>query len=167
MALKIGTIVLDSLAADPGSPADGEVWYNSTDGVGRIREDGVTGPLTGSTVGVEDRTATVNTTSTTDVAAGAGGGTDLSITPVAGTYFVFFSASVNNSAAAQDVFASIYVGGVQNAGSERRSDGSDIHPIASHAGVVVNGSQAIEVRWRVTGSTGSMYERTLMVLKVA
>ncbi len=40
--LRIDVLALDSLAADPSTPADGDVWFNSTDGVVRVRQGGAT-----------------------------------------------------------------------------------------------------------------------------
>lgn len=37
-----GGLVIPVVSADPGSPADGAIWYNSSDAVFRFREDGVT-----------------------------------------------------------------------------------------------------------------------------
>ncbi len=42
MSLKTEGVRLDELSADPGSPANGDVWLNSTDGVVRARVGGAT-----------------------------------------------------------------------------------------------------------------------------
>ena len=33
---------IEDLASDPGSPADGEIWYNTTSGDLKINDDGTT-----------------------------------------------------------------------------------------------------------------------------
>jgi len=45
MALQINGILLDSVTADPVSPTDGEIWYNSTLNRFRVRRNGVTESL--------------------------------------------------------------------------------------------------------------------------
>ena len=42
MALLIEGVIFDELTADPGSPVDGEVWYNTTDNRLKVRNAGVT-----------------------------------------------------------------------------------------------------------------------------
>lgn len=42
MPLKIDSVRLDQLAADPTSPIDGEIWYNATEDAAKRREDGAT-----------------------------------------------------------------------------------------------------------------------------
>ena len=42
MPLNLLSIKLDPLSADPVSPAEGEVWYNTTDGFLKIRNSGTT-----------------------------------------------------------------------------------------------------------------------------
>lgn len=41
MALKLNRLQLDQLSADPASPADGDLWYNSTANTFRGRVNGV------------------------------------------------------------------------------------------------------------------------------
>lgn len=43
-----GTLVIPVLAADPGDPDDGEIWYNSTSDTYKGRENGVTVTFTTS-----------------------------------------------------------------------------------------------------------------------
>lgn len=40
--MNVGYIQLGNLTADPASPQDGQMWYNSTLGKFRVRENGVT-----------------------------------------------------------------------------------------------------------------------------
>jgi hypothetical protein len=45
VALRIDTLELDVLTADPGAPVDGSIWYNSTANRFRIRRNGATESL--------------------------------------------------------------------------------------------------------------------------
>lgn len=111
----------------------------------------------------------ITTTSTTDVVL-----TGMTITPISGTYLVMFSTWLTASAASNVHTMSIYVNGVQNAGSIRAaipfSSASlaatqDI-PLSTNAIVTVNGSQAIDIRWRTSAGTATAHNGTLDILKV-
>lgn len=109
----------------------------------------------------------ITTTSGTDVLA-----TTMTITPASGTYLVWFSGSTDHSANSATIDLSIYSGGTIQASSERAfvrgaGQGNVTVSFACMAKVTVNGSQAIEGRWRTSTSTATMHERTLMILKVA
>lgn len=110
---------------------------------------------------------TITTTSTSDVLA-----TGMSVTPVAGTYLVLFSGSFGVSSGSGSVFASIYADGTQQASSERRlTNGGNMFtsarmPFTSQAIVTVNGSQAIQGRWRVSTATGTMLDRTITLIRI-
>lgn len=114
-------------------------------------------------------TADTTTTSTTDVLIGS-----MTLTPVAGDYLVFFSTTVDHSAQAVAVVISIYVGGVLKADSVRspvpRFNGigaNSLSPMASTNGwVTVNGSQAIEIRWKTASGTATAHQRALDILRV-
>jgi hypothetical protein len=109
-------------------------------------------------------TADATTTSASDV-----GLSGMSITPGAGDYLIWFSGSMEGSLATSTQYASIYVNGAQLAHTERRAftEGSipnTSFPVAAHAYVTgVGAGQAIEVRWRTTGGTATMHQRTLAV----
>jgi hypothetical protein len=45
VALRIDTLELDVLSADPGSPVDGNIWYNSTENRFKVRRNGATEAL--------------------------------------------------------------------------------------------------------------------------
>jgi hypothetical protein len=108
----------------------------------------------------------ITTTSTSDVLA-----TGMTLTPGAGTYMVWFSTSLDNTGANESTFVSIYSGGVQVAASERvrehnRQD--DRSGATAMARVTVDGTQDIEVRWRVTADTGVMGPgRSLSIIRVS
>jgi len=114
---------------------------------------------------IVEATGTITTTSTSDVLA-----TSMTITPAAGTYLAWFSGSVWNGTSAQSVLASIYKNTTQEAASERefatyRND--ERGGFSCMARITVNGTDSISGRWRTSGGTASMAERTLMLLKVA
>jgi len=95
----------------------------------------------------------------------------MTITPIAGTYFVWISTDQSNGSNNSSLVTSIFAGGVQVAESERVSDVKTTgrrREISSMARVTVNGSQAIEMRWRGNGTgTNEVRGRTMMILKVA
>ena len=118
---------------------------------------------------VKEATDTITTTSDTDVLAiSTTPANNLSITPGAGTFEVWFTGSYEVSNGAQTVFTSIYVNGVQKAASERRSKTGGGNPagFACMTVITVGAGLAIEGRWRVTGATGTMYQRTLLVRRI-
>ncbi len=108
----------------------------------------------------------ITSTSATDVLL-----TGMTITPIAGTYKVYVITTSNNSGNNTNFF-SIYKGGVQVANTEK--------PVARISNtfalvrlgyemiceVTVNGSEAIEIRWRRNAGTASCYSRELSILRV-
>lgn len=115
-------------------------------------------------------TGDITTSSVTDVVA-----TGMTLTPPAGTYLVWFSGvfSTENSNAEETLYASIYYNGTKVDSSESscltgKSNGN--MPFISIAKVTVNGSQAIEGKWRTTdgaGDTATMHQRNITALQVA
>lgn len=142
---------------------------NSTDGF--VATDVQTAIEEARTITQQEATATADTTttSTTDVLV-----TGMTLTPASGTYIVFFSAGVDHSNQSVAVVVSLYSGGVQKASSVRspipRFNGVGaitLTPIVAINGtVVVNGSQAIEIRWKTASGTATMHQRILNILKV-
>lgn len=114
-------------------------------------------------------TVDATTTSTTDVLM-----TSMTITPIAGKYFVAFSGCVDHSNQSVAVVGSIYSGGSRKADSERsvvpRFNGvgaNSLSPCMAINGVVtVNGSQAIEIRWKTASGTATVHTRTLDIVRV-
>jgi hypothetical protein len=108
----------------------------------------------------------ITTSSLTDIIA-----TSMTLTPIAGTYLVWFTGSVSHSANGGSIYTSIYYGVTQNAASERNynrgGNQSQTNGFACDALVTVNGSQAITGQWRTSGATATMYQRTLAILRVA
>lgn len=108
-------------------------------------------------------TATRTTTSTTDVLM-----TGMTVTPPAGTYLVWFSGSENGLAAT--ITFDIWSGGALVTSSERiyaSSNTTNRSPFCCVARVTVNGSQAIEGRWRTSTGTATCTRSSLAYLKVA
>lgn len=114
----------------------------------------------------QEATATVNdtTTSLTDTLLGS-----MTLTPAAGTYLVLFSTSaVNSGNGAERNYFSIYSGGTQVTGTERKAGvAGGMYSVVSTQGVVtVNGSQAVEIRWRVAGGTGTAAARKMILIRM-
>jgi hypothetical protein len=121
-------------------------------------------------IAVNVNTATT-TQSTPDIVAPG-----MTITPVAGTYRVWFSGSVQASGPLANVFLSIYAGGTKVDGSKRQWTQPGVGgvavigfaPFACCVDLTVNGSQAIEGRWSVdTGWTATMIERSLAIQRLS
>lgn len=111
------------------------------------------------------------TTSATDVAL-----TSMTLTPVAGTYFVFFDTSAQSTAGGNSITFSIYVGGTQVVASSRTiqfptatliNTGYPFHVASQVAQATVNGSQAISVEWHTNGGTATCLNRTLTIIRTA
>jgi hypothetical protein len=109
---------------------------------------------------------TVTTTSETYVAT-----PDMLITPGEGTYVALFSASAGANKNGVEVECAIYANGVLDSTSVRRVSGQadNIGNLLSIAEISVADGQDIEVRWFISnnagGGTGTMNERTLMLVK--
>lgn len=115
-------------------------------------------------------TSNATTTSTTDVLM-----TGMSVTPIAGTYLVIFSAVVQQAGAGQSVTCSIYSGGVQDTASIRDfapfdggtlSSGSASCCCATQGVYTVNGAQVIQIDWHVSGSTATVFQRNLTLVRI-
>lgn len=111
----------------------------------------------------------LTTTSTTDVLM-----TGITTTPVAGTYIVWFSNWLTHSNGNAIITQTMYVGGVAKADSIRASIPfvgalsavtQDI--TAAMQGVItVNGSQAVEIRWKTSTGTGTAHNGNLTLLRI-
>lgn len=129
----------------------------------------VTSGIPTSTV---NATANATTTSTTDVAM-----TTMTLTPVAGTYLVLFSGTFSGNQNNANITFSIYSGGTlvtgtpmvctpQIQGGVTPSLNMNM-PGSTSCYVTVNGSQAIEVRWKVSAGTGTVQTRILNIMRTA
>jgi hypothetical protein len=112
-------------------------------------------------------TGDTTTTSASDVLVNS-----MTITPASGNYLVWFTGSVDHSQNAASIDLSIYAGGTKDADSERSftrgaAQANVTTPFTCVGKVTVNGSQAIEGRWRTSEATATMHERNIAILKVA
>lgn len=120
----------------------------------------------------------VEATSNASAAAGTGADallTSMTLTPIAGTYYVSCSFDINSAVAGAAIQASIYVAGVQVADSQRKvvpfsggtlTSGSARAVLHTQALVTVTGSQAIEIRWSTSNTGPTAASRNLIALKV-
>lgn len=101
--------------------------------------------------------------------------TGMTVTPVAGTYLVWFSCDINSANAGAATSVSFYVGGSQKADSLRKvvpfcggtlTSGSARCGVALNGVITVNGSQAIEIRWSASSGTNTVAARTMNILRV-
>jgi len=167
-----GYLELDNgVSAAVSAANEGRIRYNAT--AQRIQISNNAGayvsiPTSGGdpTSQIIEANGNITTTSGTDVLA-----TSMTVTPASGTYLVWFTSSMGENAGNNNVFASVWSAGSQVTSSERQSTSDradDRNPFCATARVAVNGSQAIEGRWRTSGGTATMGpDRSLMILKVA
>ena len=114
-------------------------------------------------------TTTITTTSTSYVQMSG-----MSLTPGAGTYLVMFSTSVLPPEDFNQLI-SLYVAGSQVIHTERQaqtaiaahSDGPSGAGMSFQTIETLTGGQTLDVRWRVTGGTGTTYERTLTLVRIS
>jgi len=115
-------------------------------------------------------TSNATTTSTSDVLM-----TGMTVTPIAGTYLVLFSAVVQQNDAGNSATVSIYSAGVQDPASVRDFapfDGGTLSAVnascvcAIQGVYTVNGSQVIQVEWHVSAGTGTVFQRNLILIKI-
>lgn len=99
----------------------------------------------------------------------------MTITPIAGTYLALFTAYINQNGAGQSAQTSFYIGGTQDASSVvdpapfaggTLTTGSASVPFFNMGVYTVTGTQTIEVRWRVSGGTGTAQTRKLQLVRV-
>lgn len=104
------------------------------------------------------------TTSTTDTLI-----TGFSITPEAGTYATFVNMSMSASQASRIVGSSLYRAGVIIADSVREQSSSATNQkfIVSLLSIdAFNGSQSCDVRVRISASTLSVFDRTILMIRL-
>ena len=159
-ALSNGQLLIGSTNAAP-------VAANLTEGNG-IKITNSAGNITianePTIIQVSNSTPTT-TTSTTDVLL-----TNMSITPGAGNYMVFFTGNLTNTNDKKQGTISFYKNGVKIADSEINTTGfqkESVIPVSITRYITgVNAGEAIDVRWNVISNTGTFYSRTLIVQKV-
>lgn len=112
--------------------------------------------------------AVIDTSTTTTSVAYALMNT-MTLTPPRGIYKTDFSTSlVNSNNGAQRTFVGLFVGGVLVGGSEQAigTGGGAYQSVSVNQIVSVNGSQAVEIQWRVAGGTSTALARSLSVQRV-
>lgn len=106
-------------------------------------------------------TNNITTTSTSDILI-----TNMTLTPSRGKWLIFFQGQTHGSLNSVNVFFSIYTNGVKETNSEifyiRSSSSGRNYVGISGIPVIVDGTQAVEVRWRVSNGTGYLYGRRTM-----
>ena len=95
----------------------------------------------------------------------------MSLTPGAGNFMAWFSVQTQNSNSANSNMFTIYVGGVAVAVSSRSirvpATASNVEATIAVYLPGVLALQAIEVRWNVSGGTGTVTNRCLNVMRTA
>lgn len=136
--------------------------------------DGVTGnPTVAQSNTYAEATATSNVTTTSGTFAVL---SNMTLTPAAGTYQVWFATSINSNQAGADISCALYLDAVQQGGTLMISsifDGGALSAVDARGAisivkqVTVNGSQAINIRWATSGGTATCGHRTLNILRIA
>jgi hypothetical protein len=127
--------------------------------------DVLAGASTAITNDIAEASGTTTTTSSSFTSVNS-----MTLTPASGTYLVWLRGNWKLSAAGT-ISAAIYAGGTQESCSVADDEFSSqtdnlMTNFATLAKVTVNGSQAIEGRWKVTAGTGTMEERQLLIMRV-
>lgn len=133
--------------------------------------DSNNGLVSGLTWTETTQTSNTTTSSTSDVLMNS-----MTVTPAAGTYFIWFSTTVTCPSLAATVTATLYVGGSAVTHTERHFQvsitgvlglgGTSDGVLAFQDVAAVNGSQAIEVRWRTSTGTATAFQRSLHILRL-
>lgn len=166
MSLLNSSVVRLLARTSPGvsDAAEGRLYFDSARNLFLVSENGGAYRAAFPEASSQASNTTITTTSITDILA-----TGMTLTPEAGTYLAIFSGTLSNSGNNNNVFASLYVDGTQVTGSERSiralasNDGA---PFSCCALVTVSGGQDVEGRWRTSAATASMYQRTLVLVRV-
>lgn len=126
-----------------------------------------TGPT--GTIGLSSVSANgvTTTTSNSDVLMDS-----MNVTPAAGSYLGLFNTDCSSSVDDATISASIYVNGIQLSNTERvvvpRSNNANERMILATQGILTtNGSEAVDVRWRVSSGTGTASNRSLQLIKIS
>lgn len=128
--------------------------------------------VSGITASEVNATASTTTTSATDVLIDT-----MTSTPVAGTYLVHFQTTLQSNTNNATFTVSIYSGGSQVTGTEMSAipqiqggvtPSLNINiPISSMCLATVNGSQAIEARWRRSAGTATALSRRMTIVRIS
>lgn len=141
----------------------------TTDAKGRVTNVTTATPAFGITTTRVTSTTLISTTSTTDTLV-----TGMTITPAAGTYLVFGYMTASATSNNRYITASIYSNNTLVADSPTFAfvrtgasilSNSDVVNLSPNALVTVNGSQAIDMRWRTTGGTAQAQGYSLIIIR--
>lgn len=136
--------------------------------------DGVAGNPTIAQANVfAEASATSNVTTTSATFAVLG---SMTLTPVAGTYQVWFATSIDSNSVGADISCALYLDTTQQAATLIVTDvfdGGALSALTARSAVTivkqvtVNGSQAINVRWATGGGTATCGPRVLNIMRLA
>ncbi len=162
-----GTLDTDFGGSGNGYNINPQGSAESTCGTCTVCPTGATGAGLPLTISAVSATASTNTTNTSDALMSG-----MTLTPTAGTYLGLFNTDCSSSADDATISASIYLNGVQLSETERsivpRSNGANGRGLlATQAVVSPNGSEAVEVRWKVSSGTGTANNRSFHLLKTS
>ncbi len=110
----------------------------------------------------------VASTNITNAAYGTGGANLVHTTPAAGTYLIMWSAVVAQSNNNQSVFAAPHIGGtiITNCERQHTRPAAGAQTISGSTIGTVNGSQDIDLRFRVSANTGTITARNILIVKI-
>ena len=166
--LRAGYMEIPDVSA-PANPSNGfGRLYKKTGDAGCYWKPDASGAevnlaLIGSYCSNVNSSTTISTTSTSYILA-----IGMTITPASGTYMVIWSASLSSTSDTGQVYIQIYAGGVAQSAEMLyiTSKNGTNAGLCCTAKITVNGSQAIEGRWKSTVGTGRMTERILTITQV-
>jgi hypothetical protein len=151
----------DGGSAGAAATDHGRIRYNeTTDRIESSENNQGYFPISAPYAAFTSSTTTTTTTSTTDTAVT---GMTLTTPNDGGKHWINFSCSVSNNTNNTTVFVSLYVGGTQVAHTQRRyTRGNQTLTMPLQTQVIgVDGNTTVDVRWRTTGGTATMYERSI------
>ena len=97
----------------------------------------------------------------------------MTVTPIAGTWWVSFSSSGNGSAQNADLDFAIFMDGSVVSGTTRRNghqsgqqNKDTVRPMHTQAIIATTGTEVIDVRYKTSSGTFSVYERNLILVRV-
>ncbi len=156
---------------DTSDTTNGNIRLNSGDLEGRVGGQWVSLTKNDIIYNRVSRTTSISTTSTNYVVM-----TSMTLTPPAGTYLVDGRSTVTATSNNRTVSMAIYSDGVIVSGSQTESfirtgsgflTNTDIESLVNDAVVTVNGSQAVDLRWKTTGGTVQANFISLRLIKVS
>jgi hypothetical protein len=145
------------------TPAAAANSYLSVNSLGQVTLNTV--PVNNTPITQATSTASATTTSTTFTVIN----NDMTVTPGAGDYLVFFTASVWNSNNGKGASFAIFKNGVEVTASEVlvETSGGATSSVATNAYITsLTAGQSIDVRWKVTANTETIFQRSLIVQRV-